>query len=231
LITKCDLLVLKICKTPKKFDEKLETNVKQALYVILMLHLMFAIWVYGNASIFGDQEAVEKSNQLISKIQNNGAPYLLATFFNRAIAGQNIILTILLAFYAGGIIVKYCLQGTAERIENFCCKKTRELNSWNKKYQNMVSYYDRKKKLFLYNVLVLTPEQLRQENKYLNYEIHRINDIKLMMRLMDRQKKIQERLISRQRPEEDNDLNKEKSFQGLFSYWIGVIIKTHFLSI
>lgn len=46
--------VLKICRKPKNIDQSLVTNVRFCLYFIIFLHIIFAIWVFGNDLIFNE---------------------------------------------------------------------------------------------------------------------------------------------------------------------------------
>ena len=45
-------LVLKICRLPKNIDEEIEMYVKDILFCIIIVHLLFAIWIYGDSKIF-----------------------------------------------------------------------------------------------------------------------------------------------------------------------------------
>ena len=46
------LIVLKKARNPTNYDEKLELIVRDILFWILLIHLTFAIWTYGNVYIF-----------------------------------------------------------------------------------------------------------------------------------------------------------------------------------
>lgn len=44
--------MLRVCRLPKNIDERIERFVKDTMFVILILHILFAIWIYGNSNIF-----------------------------------------------------------------------------------------------------------------------------------------------------------------------------------
>ena len=46
--------MLKICRIPKNYDEKIEKYVTNVLFIIIILHLLMAIWIFGHEEIFND---------------------------------------------------------------------------------------------------------------------------------------------------------------------------------
>lgn len=98
--------MLRICKIPKRFDEKLEQKVRQALYVILLIHLVFAVWVYGNPELFGEGSTIGKASEIIELVQMQGKNYALTTIALRASRYQNIALTALFFAFIGIFLLK-----------------------------------------------------------------------------------------------------------------------------
>jgi len=47
------VLLLKVYKLPKNFDEKLQETVRSCMLFLLILHIAFAVWTYGQPLIFG----------------------------------------------------------------------------------------------------------------------------------------------------------------------------------
>jgi len=47
-----NFIVLRVSRLPKNYNEKLEAIVRVTLYYIVIIHLLFAIWMYGNTDIF-----------------------------------------------------------------------------------------------------------------------------------------------------------------------------------
>ena len=45
-------IVLRRARNPTNYDEKLELIVRDILFWIILIHLTFAIWTYGNVYIF-----------------------------------------------------------------------------------------------------------------------------------------------------------------------------------
>lgn len=48
------LYFLKICKTPKFYNDEMQELVRDILYLTPFIHAIFAIYVYGNSTIFID---------------------------------------------------------------------------------------------------------------------------------------------------------------------------------
>jgi len=47
-------LLLKICKLPKNIDEKLDKQVGETLFSIIIFHCIFAMWIFGNETYFNE---------------------------------------------------------------------------------------------------------------------------------------------------------------------------------
>jgi hypothetical protein len=137
-------LVLKICKLPKKFDEKLESSARKALYAMLFIHLGFSIWIYGNSEMFGDTGHLFKLSGSLDEANPSEGTYILTNLVSRASKYHNFMLTALFMIYVGAIVVTILFKGTFERIIKCCCKHGGMLNSGEPKYENMANYYDRK---------------------------------------------------------------------------------------
>jgi len=45
---------LKLCKTPETFGHNLETVVRRAMYAAVLIHLPFAIFIFGESTLFVD---------------------------------------------------------------------------------------------------------------------------------------------------------------------------------
>lgn len=103
--------LLKVSKLPKNYDQKLETVVRTTLYAAVIIHLVFAIFVYGQPDILDPSYSVISSvsgsvTQISTKI-NSGTDNVIQKFFNRLTAGPNIVLFILLIV----ALAMYLLKG------------------------------------------------------------------------------------------------------------------------
>jgi len=89
-------IVLKVCRKPERYDEKLEVAMRPALYIMIIIHIGFAIWIYGNPQVFatGDSQFGQVED-LTEQIEQSEALYYINTFIYRAMRPHNIALTIL----------------------------------------------------------------------------------------------------------------------------------------
>jgi len=104
------LFLLRVSKLPKNYDENLETVVRQSLYFIGVIHLIFTIFMYGNPKIF-EQKLFSNAlfsntiNTIASTVQS-GTDNLVAKFFTRIQIQHNIVLTIILVVMVGAFSVQ-----------------------------------------------------------------------------------------------------------------------------
>jgi len=102
--------LLKICRLPKNYDEKLESIIRTTLYVIVVVHLLFTIFMYGNSDIFNQTVSVFTSfttsvNTITSNI-SNASSGVVTKFFKRIILDHNLVLFIILVIILVIIILK-----------------------------------------------------------------------------------------------------------------------------
>lgn len=94
--------MLKVARKPESYDEELELKVQSVMMYISFVHIVFAIWIYGNSEIFSKESAgiFDAAKNLITSQQDNVG----YRFFIRATYTHNIVLLVL-----GIIILAYLI--------------------------------------------------------------------------------------------------------------------------
>lgn len=96
------LLLLRVCKLPKNYDEKLESVVRVTLYGVIVLHLCFTIFMYGNPNIFNQSSSFDSYSSVVSSISNTleeGSQNIVTKFLKRATLNFNIPLVVVLLIF------------------------------------------------------------------------------------------------------------------------------------
>jgi len=114
------LFLLRVSKLPKNYDEQLEKVVRVTLYGIIIMHLIFTIYMYGNPAIFDQTVStltpLTKSVSSISKNISDNSENVFIQFFRRAQLQHNLPLVVLLiiaaAIFAVFGIFLGCLRKT-----------------------------------------------------------------------------------------------------------------------
>jgi len=113
------LFLLRVCKLPKNYDEKLEQVVRITLYGIIILHLLFTIFMYGNPSIFNQQtstfDALSSTISDISSSLSEESDSMVTKFFRRAALSHAIPLVVLLFIFLIIFLVNGVLLGFLKR--------------------------------------------------------------------------------------------------------------------
>jgi hypothetical protein len=133
--------LLKICKNPKNFDDKLEISVRRVLYIILVIHLGVAVWVYGNPLIFGSLPGIDTDLSQFDVLQQSDIPYVFYTIYKRAIKWQTIPLSVMFIIMIVGILATIFLKNTLGKLCMACCPKRLKLGKQDK-YKTYSKYYD-----------------------------------------------------------------------------------------
>jgi hypothetical protein len=63
------------------------------MWVIVLVHIAFSVWVYGNPTIFDKNEGLDSSVELLDRVQDTKIPFVIYTIFYRAIRYQNLALS------------------------------------------------------------------------------------------------------------------------------------------
>jgi len=117
------VLFLKVYRLPKNIDEKMQNTVRNTLQAILILHISFAIWTYGNPDIFGTENQLSSSySNLVNQEVNGSASYYSQQIGARIFLGHNVPLDILLALVIAMLIIRYFFYELLKRLFNLCCK-------------------------------------------------------------------------------------------------------------
>lgn len=98
--------ILRVCQRPKELDQQLEVQLRKFMYLFLIIHLVFAIWVYGNEAIFDKNGGLDSNFNWLSKVQETNMPYAIYTAYQRAIRYQNLPLLIELILLIVAIVLK-----------------------------------------------------------------------------------------------------------------------------
>nr|BAK01125.1 predicted protein [Hordeum vulgare subsp. vulgare] len=110
------VVLLRVSKLPKNYDESLEFVVRPTLYVILLLHLIMAIFGFGNTQIFqGTSNTFTSYTDSISNTISDNSANVVTRFFKRTVLTQNIVLLVLLIIIIAGFLVKGVLVGFLKR--------------------------------------------------------------------------------------------------------------------
>jgi hypothetical protein len=133
--------LLKICKNPKNFDDKLEISVRRVLYLMLVIHLAVAVWVYGNPLIFGSLPGIDTDLSQFDILQQADVPYVFYTIYKRAIKWQTVPLSIMFIILVVAIFATLFLKNTLGRLCMVCCPK-RMKRTKDSKYKTYSKYYD-----------------------------------------------------------------------------------------
>jgi len=111
--------LLRVSRLPKNYDENLEQVVRPTMYVALVAHLMFAIFMFGNNDVFGQVVSTFSSvTDSVSSITNQISTRtedIPTKFFRRAVQDYNFILFILLIVFLAIFVVKGLLLGFLQR--------------------------------------------------------------------------------------------------------------------
>jgi len=109
------LFLLRISRLPKNYDENLETVVRMTLYCILVLHLVFSIFMFGNPQIFDQTQSalsiVTSTFDNITGQIDQSKDGIHTKFFKRTMLQHNVILFILLLLIITIFVVKGLLLG------------------------------------------------------------------------------------------------------------------------
>jgi len=91
--------LLKFSKLPESYGSNLETIIRRTLYAAIILHLLIAIFIFGESNLFVDGITVVSSGSTVDSIQTNAASNsenVVAKFFTRAGYKYNILFVVLL---------------------------------------------------------------------------------------------------------------------------------------
>lgn len=203
-LDKCYLL--RICKLPKNYDEKLEEGIRNFLWIFLLVHITFAIWVYGNPTIFDTNLGLDSKFEALDKVAETNVPYVLYTWWTRAIRYQNLALGALFLILLVLMIVKGCFDSTLKQIYYICCKGQKQIDQMSK-YKFQASYYD-----------LVKVHDLEEDIKLLTKQLAHCDNEDLKAKLESRLRKFQELLSKKHNLVDEVDISSNKHFAGLFSY-------------
>lgn len=164
--------LLRIAKTPKNYDEKLELIVRSVMYYIIFFHCLFAVWVYGTNDIF-DAEYLDLAStpasiggDIIDNLQGRSSG-VGEKWFTRLLLKHNIALLCLLALVFAAFLVNGGVFGFLRAGVCNLCKKggkdaTRQKNLTEDDFKKGNSKHSKAKRRKVYFPLltVLGPDDL-----------------------------------------------------------------------
>lgn len=77
------------------------------MWFMLLAHIAFAVWVYGNPTIFDKNSGLDASVELLDRVQDTKVPFVIYTVFFRAIRYQNLALSAIFVLIFGFAMLKY----------------------------------------------------------------------------------------------------------------------------
>lgn len=100
--------LLRVAQLPKNYDQHLSVVVRITLYAAVVIHLIFAIFMFGQPDILKeDSSFVSGSASSIASSISTSSENVIVKFFKRMVIGHNISLTIILI----AVIVLYLFKG------------------------------------------------------------------------------------------------------------------------
>ncbi|KRX00706.1 hypothetical protein PPERSA_00933 [Pseudocohnilembus persalinus] len=191
--------VLKICRIPKNYDEEMQNIVKKIIWIAPILHLIFAIFIYGNFQIFYE------SQTFIDEFSTFSDSKYLQIFIERAVSRKyNIYLAILLLFILMVIILRIFVWTPIKHIFKRCCKTAYHKQNVKNPRRDQ-SYYN-----------FMSSEMIDQDIKLSEYYMEEnVNNLQFYTLMEKRQKELHayENIVSSQKHSIDFP-----NFLGLFSY-------------
>ena len=94
--------MLKICRKPVTFDDALEKTAHQLLLPILLGHIIFAVYIYGNDNLFEISSVL--SDSIIESIKGWNISEVIKNVVIRAFHQHNIALSSIFILYIFGYV-------------------------------------------------------------------------------------------------------------------------------
>eukprot|EP01017_Pseudomicrothorax_dubius_P039656 TRINITY_DN6109_c0_g1_i1.p1 TRINITY_DN6109_c0_g1~~TRINITY_DN6109_c0_g1_i1.p1 ORF type:complete len:370 (+),score=67.41 TRINITY_DN6109_c0_g1_i1:385-1494(+) len=198
------LFIFRLYRTPPNFDADIERRVRDLLQYAVFIHVIFAIWVYGNTDIF-QQEILDSTasfGKQVSSLSNQDSGYVSA-FFSRIQFSQNAVLVGILIFFFLIYLIKSLVSGFFMRLARLCCRRRAD------------SYVEQKNEAEEMNYMsLIRPDQLKSERLVIEKELTEVRDKELKKMLSQRALEIEKELSSNQA---QSDVHKTY-FPQTFSY-------------
>jgi len=169
-----------------------------------MIHLGFAVWIYGSPLIFGDLPGIDTDLQQFDIVQQKDVPYVFYTVYKRAIKWQTLALSIMFILLILATVFNIFFKNTLGKVCMAACPKRLKLKNQNSKYRIISKYHD-----------LINKNDLKDENYFAQEEAKKCEYEEMKPILSNKVERVNYQLA--------HTINNDPAttFAGIFSYRIG----------